>query len=77
MPQHPAEENTQSNIFDKVAKESSDSTASDHPIHNENSGPLKQATSEDLRSKGPQISEDMPPAASKDELKAKAQEMNK
>lgn len=57
MPAHPAEEVTQSHIFDKVAKESSDSTASDHPIHDENKGPLKQATSEDHRSKGPQLSD--------------------
>lgn len=57
MPHHPSEENTQSNIFDKVAKESSDSTASDHPLHKENEGPLKQATADHHRSKGPQISE--------------------
>ncbi|EXJ80165.1 hypothetical protein A1O1_08307 [Capronia coronata CBS 617.96] len=77
MPHHPAEENTQSHIFDKVAKESADSTASDHPLHDENKGPLKQATSEDHRSKGPQLSDNMPPASSKDDLKAKAQELNK
>lgn len=33
MPHHPSEEETDSNIFDKVAQESKDSTASDHPIH--------------------------------------------
>ncbi|EXJ86358.1 hypothetical protein A1O3_03309 [Capronia epimyces CBS 606.96] len=77
MPQHPAEENTQSHIFDKVAKESSDSTASNHPLHDENKGPLKQATSEDHRSKGPQLSDNLPPAADKEELRAKAREMNK
>ncbi|KAK4941831.1 hypothetical protein LTR10_018307 [Elasticomyces elasticus] len=78
MPQHPAEEEAPSNIFDQVAKESSDSTASDHPLHKENEGPIKQAASaQDHKSKGPQISDNMPEAASKDELKAKAAEMNK
>jgi hypothetical protein len=57
MPVHPAEEEAQPNIFDKVAKESSDSTASDHPLHQENEGPVKQATAKDLQSKGPQLSD--------------------
>lgn len=59
MPHHPSEENAPSHIFDKVAKESSDSTASDHAIHKENEGPVKQATAEHHKSKGPQISESM------------------
>ncbi len=34
MPHHPSEEESESGIFDRVAKESKDSsTASDHPIH--------------------------------------------
>merc|ERR1712058_198674 len=57
--------------------ESSDSTASDHPIHDENKGPVK-ATADDHKSKGPAIPEKVPDATgTKDELKAKAQEMNK
>merc|ERR1712072_1214084 len=77
MPQHPAEETAPSNIFDKVAKESSDSTASDHPMHKENEQPVKQAASaQDHKGLGPQISENMPEAQSKDELKAKAAQMN-
>jgi hypothetical protein len=58
MPQHPAEETAPDNIFDKVAKESSDSTASDHPLHKENEQPVKQAASaQDHKGLGPQISE--------------------
>jgi hypothetical protein len=56
MPHHPSEENAPDHIFDKVAKESSDSTASDHPTHDENKGPVK-ATAADHQSKGPQIVE--------------------
>ena len=59
MPHHPSEEETESNIFDKVAKQSGDSTASDHPLHEENEEPVK-ATAEDHKSKGPQISESKP-----------------
>ena len=58
MPHHPSEENAPDHIFDKVAKESSDSTASDHPTHDENKGPVK-ATAADHQSKGPQIVESM------------------
>lgn len=54
MPVHPSEENTTSNLTDKVAAESKDSTASDHPIHDENKGPLK-ASAADHKSKGPAI----------------------
>lgn len=101
MPQHPAEETAPSHIFDKVAKESSDSTASDAPLHKENEQPVKQAASaQDHKGHGPQLSDsmhahpppqghlhgithtdgvtaDLPEAKSKDELKAKAAEMNK
>jgi len=49
MPHHPSEENTESHLFDKVAKESDNSTASDHPMH--------KASAEDHKSKGPQISD--------------------
>lgn len=35
MPVHPKEEETTGNLTDMVAKESKDSTASDHPIHDE------------------------------------------
>lgn len=58
MPVHPTEESAPSNITDKVAKESRDSTASDHPLHNENEGPVK-GTSRDHAGKGPAIPESM------------------
>ncbi|KAL6245243.1 hypothetical protein RBB50_008018 [Rhinocladiella similis] len=78
MPQHPAEETAPSHIFDKVAKESSDSTASDAPLHKENEQPVKQAASaQDHKGHGPQLSDNLPEAKSKDELKAKAAELNK
>ncbi|RMD42914.1 hypothetical protein DV735_g2193, partial [Chaetothyriales sp. CBS 134920] len=78
MPHHPSEENAPSNIFDQVAKESSDSTASTHPIHDAADKTDKaKASIQDFSSKGPQITENLPPAASKEELRAKARELNK
>lgn len=56
MPHHPSEEQTTGNLTDKVAQESKDSTASDHPLHDENKGPLEEAAGA-LKSKGPQIPE--------------------
>jgi len=77
MPVHPSEENTESNIFDKVAKGNPDSGASDHPLHAENDEPVK-ADAADHKSKGPAIPEKMPDVeGSKDELKARAADMNK
>ena len=75
MPVHPAEENAPSNIFDKVAKESNDSTASDHPLHDENKGPVK-ATAEDHKSKGPAIPDSKPTTTteSKSSSSARAKE---
>lgn len=54
MPVHPSEEIAPDGLTDRVAKESSNSNASDHPIHDENKGPLKAAAS-DHKSKGPAI----------------------
>jgi hypothetical protein len=56
MPHHPSEENAPEHIFDQVAKESDNSTASDHPNHDEKKGAVK-ATAADHQSKGPQIVE--------------------
>ena len=56
MPHHPSEEETSSNVFDQVAKESKDSNASDHPMHAEEASQTK-ATASDHASKGPQIVE--------------------
>lgn len=96
MPHHPSEEETESHIFDKVAKGNPESHASNHPLHDENKEPVK-ATAADHKSKGPVIPEsepipnflssfenqkanvipEMPEAESKEDLKARAQEMNK
>ncbi|KAK5065391.1 hypothetical protein LTR84_001229 [Exophiala bonariae] len=75
MPTLPSEENhsePRGSLTDKVAKESSDSTASDHPIHD-------KAQAHHHQGKGPQISDNIPTTAegSKEELQAKAKELNK
>ena len=53
MPVHPSEENASEHIFDQVAKESDNSTASDHPIHQTDES--NKASAQDHKSKGPQI----------------------
>ena len=73
MPHHPSEEETESHIFDSVAKNSSDSsTASDHPIHDtqHKSGgeENKDAHQESIQihsGKGPQIPDGKPREAEK------------
>jgi hypothetical protein len=90
MPHMPGEEKTEEHIFDKVAKESDDSTASDHPIQ-------QKATAQDHQSKGPQLSDseldrpmgivsmvegsadrliDLGEPKSKEELQAEAKKLN-
>jgi hypothetical protein len=59
MPVHPTEETAPSGLTDKVAAESKDSTASDHPLHDENKGPVGKAHASDHKSKGPAIPESM------------------
>lgn len=82
MPVHPSEEEAPSGIYEKVAKDPSsatESTASDHAGHDNEHTPGK-ASAEDHQSKGPAIPmhmSDMPPKASKEELKARAEELNK
>ncbi|KAL8749780.1 MAG: hypothetical protein Q9184_006668 [Pyrenodesmia sp. 2 TL-2023] len=85
MPHHPSEEEAPEGIYEKIAKNPSsttESTASDHEHHHNEHAPdagLK-ASVQDLQSKGPQIPQsmdDMPPKASKDELRARAAELNK
>lgn len=56
MPHHPSEEQAPDNLTDKVAQHSTDSTASNHPIHDENKGAVEEAGGP-LKSKGPQIPE--------------------
>ncbi|KAI9880752.1 MAG: hypothetical protein M1830_000641 [Pleopsidium flavum] len=83
MPVHPSEEEAPSGIFDQIAKNPSsatESTASDHALHQDDHSGGGKATPQDLQSKGPAIPKnmnDMPPKASKEELKARAEELNK
>ncbi|MCJ1314927.1 hypothetical protein MMC15_000241 [Xylographa vitiligo] len=83
MPVHPSEENAPEGITEMVAKEPSsntESTASDHGMHKDaNEHQNGKASAQDFQSKGPvipQSMDDMPPKASKDELKARAAELN-
>ncbi|CAN9388112.1 unnamed protein product [Alternaria alternata] len=55
-------------LTDKIAKESSDSTASSHANH---------ADIQAHNSKGPAIPDSMPKAESKEDLKKRAEELNK
>ncbi|KAI9831506.1 MAG: hypothetical protein M1826_003396 [Phylliscum demangeonii] len=88
MPVLPSEEETSANITEEVAQNPSsntESTASDHPIHQQAGGSEgydgSKARAQDFNATpGPVIpltKEDLPPAASKDELKARAAELNK
>jgi len=84
MPVHPAEENAPSGITEKLAKDPSsktESTASEHAGHANEHNPLGadsgKATQQDFVGKGPQIVEDMPMKASKEEVKARMEELNK
>ncbi|KAL9594455.1 MAG: hypothetical protein Q9219_007025 [cf. Caloplaca sp. 3 TL-2023] len=85
MPHHPSEEEAPEGIYEKVAKDPSsttESTASDHEHHHNEHAPdaSAKASATDFQSKGPQIPmsmDDMPPKASKEELRARAEELNK
>ena len=81
MPVHPAEETTGSgSITDKVAKESSNSNASSHPIHDEaNDASSGGSVSADAHraNPGPVHADNLPTPASKEELKKRAEELNK
>jgi len=79
MPVHPAEETAGGSITDKVAKESSDSNASSHKLHDEDN----QATSggnigaaAHKANPGPVKADNLPTPASKEELRKRAQELN-
>ena len=75
-------DSAQDSIFDKVAKDSDHSGASNHPVHQ---GKEEKAKAYDHHSKGPQLSDsrwspsntDLPEVKGKDELQAKAKELNK
>ncbi|KAI4123027.1 MAG: hypothetical protein LQ347_006305 [Umbilicaria vellea] len=82
MPVHPSEEEAPAGLTEKIAKDpssSTPSTASGHKAHDNEHTPNKAST-QDFQSKGPTIPlsmDDMPPKASKEELKARAEELNK
>ncbi|PNS14882.1 hypothetical protein CAC42_2111 [Sphaceloma murrayae] len=76
MPVLPQEENTTGNLTDQVAKESSDSTASSHDMHKV--GEQTKATVQDHKANpGIAMTDKLPEAASKDDLKKRAEELNK
>ncbi|KAK5107208.1 hypothetical protein LTR16_006364 [Cryomyces antarcticus] len=81
MPVHPAEEEAGSNIFDKVAKESSDSTASTHELHQEDHSHAtsggKASAQDHKATPGPAMSDNLGKPESKEALKARAEELNK
>lgn len=59
-------------LTDQVAKESKDSTASDHPLHDE-----KAKAEHHQANPGPVIAENLGQPTSKEENRKKAEEMNK
>jgi len=83
MPVLPTEETAPPNLTEAVAKNpssSTDSTASEHPAHdNEHTPGGEKASAQDMISKGPQVPktmEEMPPKASKEEMRRRAEELN-
>ncbi|KAI9844799.1 MAG: hypothetical protein M1838_002035 [Thelocarpon superellum] len=83
MPTHPSEENTHGGLTEMVAKEPSsktDSTASEHPRHKDDYSAGKAKASDFQATPGPAIiqsQDDVEAPASKDELRARAAELNK
>jgi hypothetical protein len=80
MPAHPAEEYAGGNITDQVAKDSSDSTASTHPRHQEGTGATSGGSLGAMAHKanpGPVMAENIGKPESKEALKARAEELNK
>ena len=82
MPVHPAEEIAGGSITDKVAKESSDSNASSAPLHfskeaDKATSGGQVAAQAHKANPGPVQADNLPAAASKEELKKRAEELNK
>ncbi|KAK3699709.1 hypothetical protein LTR37_016314 [Vermiconidia calcicola] len=82
MPVGVREEEAGSNLTDLVAKQSKDSTASDHQLHDTettDTGHTKETASMEHHkaNPGPVISQDIGEPASKDELKKRSEELNK
>ncbi|KAI4949250.1 hypothetical protein J4E91_005714 [Alternaria rosae] len=70
----PKQQGAAGSLTDKIAKESSDSTASSHDNHAEG-GNLHAAAHK--ANPGPVMAENMPKAESKEDLKKRAEELNK
>jgi len=83
MPHLNSEENTEGNLTDKVAKESNDSTASSHKLHDEDhsgatsGGGGKAHAMDHKATPGPVMSDNLGEPASKEDLKKRAAELNK
>ncbi|OCK84743.1 hypothetical protein K432DRAFT_378293 [Lepidopterella palustris CBS 459.81] len=81
MPVHPSEGNAGGNITDQVNKESSDSTASTHDHHKEETGASSaggklSAAMAHRANPGPVMTENIGKPESKEELKKRAEELN-
>ncbi|CAF9907809.1 MAG: hypothetical protein GOMPHAMPRED_005992 [Gomphillus americanus] len=79
MPHHPAEEHATGNLTDQVAKDSSDSTASTHSRHDEDTGATSGGSTHAMAHKAnPGIvqTDSMPDPASKEDLKKRTEELN-
>jgi len=77
MPVHPKEEEAESNLTDKVAQMSKDSNASDHPLHTQGDDKDLASFEHHKANPGPVIAENLGEPASKEDLKKKAEELNK
>lgn len=79
MPVLPKEEEATGNLTDQIAKESSDSTASSHKLHQTDNNATSggAATFEHHKANpGPVIADNLGEPASKEELKKRSDELN-
>ncbi|KAL1589922.1 hypothetical protein WHR41_00994 [Cladosporium halotolerans] len=80
MPVHPKEEEATGNLTDQVAKESSNSNASSHSLHDADTKATSggAATFDHHKANpGPVIADNLGEPASKEELKKRSEELNK
>ncbi|KAM0722472.1 hypothetical protein Q7P37_001913 [Cladosporium fusiforme] len=80
MPVLPKEEEATGNITDQVAKESSDSNASSHPLHQTDNKTTSGGTAtfeHHQANPGPVIADNLGEPASKEDLKKRSEELNK
>ncbi|KXL42249.1 MAG: hypothetical protein FE78DRAFT_34598 [Acidomyces sp. 'richmondensis'] len=74
MPVLPKEEDAGKNLTDQIAKDSKDSTASSHSHHG---GDRVASVHDHMANPGPVMAENLGQPASKEELKRRAEELNK